>query len=144
MDNPLLIPALSFDLTWLGVEWTPDPEKSGNRCAKPDPRYSTRLSAKVLILRITVYFIKTVPFSLWAQSSWYRSSENCKPINWLATTRHFTLNKAENIENFFQPASDKPDPYPVLTTAYVPDTRPDTDFLCSFHPQTWHNPIKHP
>ena len=46
----------------------------------------------------------------------------------------FSLNKAENIEDFFQPASDKPDSDPVLITAYVPDTRPDTDMLCLFHP----------
>ena len=31
----------------------------------------------------------------------------------------------------------KPDPDPVLITAYVPDIRPDTDFLCLFHPYTW-------
>ena len=42
--------------------------------------------------------------------------------------------KIENIEDFIQPALDKPDPDPVLISAYVPDTRPDTDFLSSFHP----------
>ena len=65
----------------LGVERTPDPNTSGNRCATPDPRYPTPLSAKVLISRMTVYSILTV------QSSWHQSSENSCPINWLATTR---------------------------------------------------------
>ena len=69
------------------------------------------------------------------QSSWCQSSENCWLINQLATTQHFPFNKAESIEDFFQTVSDKPDPDLVLITAYVPDTLPDTDFLCSFHPQ---------
>ena len=100
-----------------------DPDTSGNRCTKPDPRYLTRLSAKVLISRIPVYFILIVPFSLSALSSWCQSSENCCPINRLATTRYIPLNKAENIEEFIQPAS-----------AYIPDTRPESDFLGSFTP----------
>ena len=79
-----------------------DPDTSGNRCTKPDPRYSTRLSAKVLISRIPVYFILIVPFSLSALSSWCQSSENCCPINRLATTRYIPLNKAENIAEFIQ------------------------------------------
>ena len=54
------------------------------------------------------------------------------PINRLATTCHNPLNKAENIDEFIQPASSKPDS--VLISAYVTDTRPDADFLCSFHP----------
>ena len=33
------------------------------------------------------------------------------------------MNKAENIEDFFQPVSDKANPGPVLITAYVPDTQ---------------------
>ena len=44
----------------LGVERTPNLDTSGDRCAKPDPR----LSAKVLLSRITVYSILTVPFSM--------------------------------------------------------------------------------
>ena len=60
--------------------------------------------------------------------------EICCPINQLATTRHIPFNKAENIEEFFQPASGKPDPEPILVLAYIPDdTWPDTDFHCSFH-----------
>ena len=43
----------------------------------------------------------------------------------------YTLNKAENVEDFIQSASEKPDPVPIL--AYVTDTRLDTDFLCLFH-----------
>ena len=43
----------------LGMERTPNLDTSGNRCSKPDP-----LSAKVLLSRITVYSIKTVPFSM--------------------------------------------------------------------------------
>ena len=53
-----------------GTNTRPNPDTSGNRCARPDLRNPTRLSAKVLISRKTVYFILTVPFSLWAQSSW--------------------------------------------------------------------------
>ena len=41
----------------------------------------------------------------------------------------YSLNKAENVEDFIQSASEKPDPI----SAYVTDTRPDTDFLCLFH-----------
>ena len=62
-----------------------------------------------------------------------RVLKNCYPINRLATTRHILFNKADNIEGFIQPASGKSDPDPVLISAYVPDTRPDTDFLCLFH-----------
>ena len=39
-----------------------------------------------------------------------------------------------NIEGFFQPALDKPDPYSFQIWAYVPDTWPDTDFLCLLQP----------
>ena len=87
---------------------------------KSRPKYPTRLSAKVLTSRITVYFIFIffMPFSLWAQSSWYWSSENFWPINRLATTGHFPLNKAGNIEDFFQPASDKPGPDHSLHIRY--------------------------
>ena len=59
-----------------------------------------------------------------------------RSIDWLqlghrlATTWHIPSNNAENIEKFIKPALGKPD----LILAYVPDTRPDTDFLCSFHP----------
>ena len=37
-----------------GTNIQSDPDTSDNRCAKPDPRYLTRLSAKVLISRIAV------------------------------------------------------------------------------------------
>ena len=70
-----------------------DPDTSGIRCAKLDLRYPTRLSAKVRISRITVYSILTVLFSLQAQSSWCRSSENCCPVNRLATTCYTPLYK---------------------------------------------------
>ena len=43
----------------------------------------------------------------------------------------YTLNKAENVEDFIQSASEKRGPVPI--SAYVTDTRPDTDFLCLFH-----------
>ena len=43
----------------------------------------------------------------------------------------YSLNKAENVEDFIQSASEKPDP--VSISAYVTDARPDTDFLCLFH-----------
>ena len=44
----------------------------------------------------------------------YMPKEICCPINQLATTRHIPLNEAENIEEFFQLASGKPDPEPIL------------------------------
>ena len=111
----------------LGLERPPDPDTTGNRCAKPDPRYPTRLSAKVLISRCAIFFMSSAVFRV-------PSSENCLLINRLATTRDIPLNKAENIEEFIQPASGTPNPDPVLISVYVSDTRPDTDFLCSFHP----------
>ena len=37
-----------------GTNIQSDPDTSDNRCSKPDPRYLPRLSAKVLISRITV------------------------------------------------------------------------------------------
>ena len=100
------------------LEPTPDPHTSGNRCAnKLVPRYPTRLIVKVLISRITVYSILTF-----------------LPNNRLVTTRHIPLNEAKNVEEFIQSVPGKPDPDPVLISAYVPDTRSDTDFLCSLHP----------
>ena len=112
-----------------------NPDTSGNRCPKPDPRYPTRLSIKVLISKIAVYSILTVQFSSCAQFSWCQSSENCCPINPLATTRHISLNKADFIVDFIpiRSASGKLDPDPVLISAYIPNTRPDTDFLCLSH-----------
>ena len=117
-------------ILWLGAEWTPDPDTPGNRCAKPNRRYLTQLSAKVLESRITVYSISTVPFSLWAHSSWCQSSG--WSIDWL---QPIIFPKAENIHEFIQPAVPNPDP--VLISVYVPDTQTDTDLLCSFHPYQW-------
>ena len=50
----------------VGVEQTPDMDTSGNTCrfSKPDLRYPTRLSATVLISRITVHCILIVTFSV--------------------------------------------------------------------------------
>ena len=112
---------------------TPRPDMSGNRCSKLDSRYSTRSSVIVLMSRIAVYSMLTVTFLLRALSSWCQSFENRCSIE-LTTTRHILLNEAENVEEFIQPASSKPYPYPVLISTYIADTRPDTDFLCSFHP----------
>ena len=117
-------------ILWLGAEWTPDPDTSGNRWAKPNWRYPTRLSAKVLVSRITVYSILTVPFSSWAQSSWCQSSG--WSIDWLQPV---IFPKAENIHEFIQPAVPNLDP--VLISVYVPDTQTDTDLLCSFHTYQW-------
>ena len=88
----------------IGMERRPDLDTSGNRCAKLDVRYPTRLSAKVLISRMTVYSILIVTFSLSAQSSQCPSSENCCPGNRLA----YSLNKAENIEDLSNPQRVKP------------------------------------
>ena len=54
------------------------------------------------------------------------------PDHRLPTTQRIPLNKTGNIVDFIQPALGEPDPDPV--PAYVPDTQPDTKFLCSFHP----------
>ena len=68
----------------------------------------------------------------------------CWPINRWATTQHYPLNKTENIEDYFRPASAKPDSNRVPITAYVPDIQPDTDLLCSFHPYNWQlSSVKH-
>ena len=62
-----------------------------------------------------------------------KNSKNCCPLDRLATNRHIPSNKPETIEEYCQFASGKPDP--ELISAYVPNTRHDTDFLCLFHPQ---------
>ena len=64
--KPKPMKTFSFQLLGLGlgVEQTPNPDTSINRCAKNNPRYPTPLSAKVLITRITVCYILTVLFSL--------------------------------------------------------------------------------
>ena len=115
------------------MERTLDPTRTRQVIGAQNP---TRLSAKVLMSRMTVYSILIVTYSISAQSSWCLSFENCCPGNRLATTRHIPFNKAENIEKFIQSTTCEPDPDPVLISAYVPDTRPETDFLCSFHPET--------
>ena len=78
----------------LGVERTPDPDTSGNRYAKLDLRYPTRLSAKVLISRISVYSILNVPFSSWAQC---QSSENFCPIKRLGYNSAHSLKQSWKI-----------------------------------------------
>ena len=60
------------------------------------------------------------------------NSENRCPINRLASNLHITSNKTENSNEFGKFASAKPDP--DLISAYVPDARPDTVFLCLFNP----------
>ena len=97
------------------VEQTPDLDTSGNTCrfSKPDLRYPTRLIVKVLISRITVHCILTVPFSVWALS-WYQSCENCcqSPISY---NLPYSLKQVEYVEDFIQPASSKPGPGPNLS-----------------------------
>ena len=44
------------------------PDTSSNRCAKPDSRCLARFSAKGLKYKLTVYFILSVPFFVWALS----------------------------------------------------------------------------
>ena len=82
----------------VGVERTPDPDTSGNRCEKPDPRYPTRLSVKVLISGIEVFF--HINCAIFFMSTVFMAPEICCPINQLATTRHIPLNEAKNIEEF--------------------------------------------
>ena len=103
----------------LEVKWTPDPDTSGNRGAKPDPRYPIRSSTIVLISRITVYSILTMTFSLWAQSSYcQRYGISARAINILRGV----------------------DPTRIEETRLGPDlglrtrSHPDTDFLFSLHP----------
>ena len=90
-------------LQWLvlGVERTPDPDTSGNRYAKPDLRYPTRLSTKVLISRITDYSILTTPLLYERSLHVARDMKTAAcPIKQLAVTLHSPLNNAENIEGF--------------------------------------------
>ena len=98
------------------VERTPDPDTSGYRCAKSDPRYPTRLSAKVLISWITCLchflYVRSLHGSRVLKIA-------ARSINWLQLGK----SEAENIEEFIQPALGKSDPDPVLISAYVPDTR---------------------
>ena len=94
----------SIVILWIGVGQPPDPHTSGNRCAnKPVPRYPTRLSAKVLISRITVYSILTF-----------------LPNNRLVTTRHIPLNEAKNVEVFIQSVPGKPNPDPSRSQLTYP------------------------
>mgnify|MGYP001796391359 CR=1 FL=1 len=57
------------------------------------------------------------------KSLWWASSENIRPIDRMAPSRHIPSNKTENIEECD----------PVLNSACPTDTRPDKNFLCSFH-----------
>ena len=72
-----------------GTNSRPDPDPSSNRCAKPDVRYPTRLSAKVLTSRITVHSILTVTFSSWVQSPW------CHRVAKIAARSNDLLNSAK-------------------------------------------------
>ena len=116
---------LAGDIT--GVERTTDPTTSGSRCAKldpnecqsPDMRYSRFFHINCAIFFMSIFFM--VP-------------ENCCPINQLATTHHISWNKAENIEEFMQPASGKPNPDLVLILAYVPKYPTRHSFLLFIPP----------
>ena len=120
-------------------EWTrgvtntrPDQDTSGsNGCAKPGSRYLTWLSIKFLISRSTVYSIISVPFSLWALS-------HCdEPVIKVATWSVAWL----QIGIFFQTKLK------ILRSLASPDfslhTRPDTNFLCSFHPYSGYDYLKY-
>ena len=77
----------TFSMLMLGVERTPDPDTSGNRYAKPDPSYPTRLSAKVLISRIANYSTLIVPFTVWMQGLLGEKflKSTAQSISWLTT-----------------------------------------------------------
>ena len=116
----------------LGVERTPTRTRQVI-CAQNPTRDTIPIEHQCPYIKDTCLSISTSPFHLLAQSLRCQSSENCCSINRLSMTRHIPLSKAENIEEFIQPASGKPDPEPFLISAYVPDIQPETDFLCLFH-----------
>ena len=104
----------------IGEDRTSKTDTSRNCCAKPNPEYLTRLSAKV-------YSIFTEPFSIWAlRLPGWRALKIVDRS--LGHQSAFPLHKAENIEEFCQSASAQPDL--LLIQAYIPDM----NFLCSFHP----------
>ena len=72
-----------------------------------------------------------MPFSLCANSSWWSGSENCCPIDSLATNQHTPLHKTQNTDAFCRSASGNPDPF--LMSTHVPDTCYPTCFfsVCS-------------
>ena len=87
-----------------GTNTLPDPDTSGNRYAKPYPRYPIRLSAKVLISRIANYSI--IPFTVWVQGlcgdKFLKSA--ARSIAWLTTgVFHQTgLNILRSFVNLYQ------------------------------------------
>ena len=89
-----------------GINTRPDPDTSDNRCAKPGPRYPTRLSTKVLISMLSDYYILNVSFSLRAQSLCDEPVMriSAQSIAWLPVDIFFTKITV-NIEEFGQSAS---------------------------------------
>ena len=84
---------MSGNITRGGTNTRLDPDVTGSRCAKPDPRCPTRLSAKVLIS-----IIYCAIHSVSAKSLWREISKNCYLIDRLATDWHVPTNKPVNIE----------------------------------------------
>ena len=108
-------------------ERTPDPTTSGSRCAKPDPNEC--LSPDI---RDSSFFHTNC--AIFFMSIVFMVPENCCPINQLATTYHISEKKAENIDEFMQPASGKPNPDLVLILAYVPKYPTRHSFLLFIPP----------
>ena len=121
-----------ISVSWGRTNAQPDSDTSGDRWALPNLRYPTRSSAKVLILRFTVYSIFTVPFSIVHQAFGWAGSKNLCPIDRLATNQHIPLNKTENVEEFCESALDKT--YPDRSWFLLMHPIPITDFFCLFHP----------
>ena len=88
----------------LRVERRPDPDTSFDRFPKPEPRCLTRLKAKSSEIKVywysTVYFMTTVPYSVWAKILVLREFQICCAINCLVANRYIPSTKAGNSEDF--------------------------------------------
>ena len=124
------------------VEQTPNLDASGNRRTNPDPKFSTRLTAKDLILRLTtLYLLRSLLIyhchfrHYGASSLWWASSENCyHSITGLAIGA-LTLTKLQKYLEFCQTTSSQHDRDTALISAYITDTCPDkVFFVSSFYP----------
>ena len=105
-ENPNYKHIFTFTLSVCrgGTNTWPDLDKSGNSCAKPNPRYPTRSRTKVLILKWTCFFhthcVHCSIFSMINKFLLWARSKNCCPIDRLATNWHIQLK--QNWKNIVQ------------------------------------------
>ena len=94
VERPPDLPRISQVIGAQTLPETPDPIE----CKGPD------------IKDCKLFHIYCLIHSMSARCLWWEISENCCLINCLATNWHTPPNKPENIEEFCQSASGKPDP----------------------------------